>query len=108
MRYLDLHNERQHHNLPLPLTPADWEEAAADRIRRITPPEWDRINQFTRRLTEGAMKQMTGYDANGIRRVWGEGPTLDIAETRCKDAALDYVQRRRDTGPLSAWTFRAT
>ncbi len=85
----------------------DWEKAAEDRIRNMTPPEWDRINLFARRLTESTMKQMAGYDANGVRRVWGEGPTLDIAETRCKEAALDYLRHRRDTGPLSAWTFRA-
>ena len=46
-----------------------------------------------------------GFDANNIRRVWGEGPTRDIAETRAHNAALDYVRGRPDTGPLSRWKF---
>ncbi len=47
-----------------------------------------------------------GYDPNGIRRVFGTGSTRDLAETRCREAAKDYVQRRRDTGPLDQWSFR--
>ena len=47
-----------------------------------------------------------GHDKNGVRRVFGLGPTNDIAETRCKEAAKDYVKDRPDTGPLSEWSFR--
>jgi hypothetical protein len=47
----------------------------------------------------------TGYDKNGIARVWSEHDNPDVAETVCKEEALSYVRRRRDTGPLSGWTF---
>lgn len=52
--------------------------------------------------------RFTGYDPNGIPRVWGEGNSADIAETRAVDAAKDYVSQtpRPDVKPLSAWTFR--
>ncbi len=46
-----------------------------------------------------------GKDCNGIPRVWGTGPSHDIAETRARSMALEYVARRRDTGPLDLWTF---
>lgn len=48
----------------------------------------------------------SGFDGNGIPRVWGEHETShEVAEARCMDAAKDYVKRRPDTGPLSRWTF---
>jgi hypothetical protein len=47
----------------------------------------------------------TGYDKNGIARVFGTGSSHDIAETRCYEAVRDYVKRRPDTGPLSGWSF---
>jgi len=46
-----------------------------------------------------------GKDCNSIERVWGEGPTADIAETRCFDEAKVYIKERPDTGPLSRWSF---
>ncbi len=49
------------------------------------------------------MKRYVGKDANGIPRVWGEGETSEIAETRCREAVLDYLKGRPDTGPLSGW-----
>lgn len=52
------------------------------------------------------MKRYVGHDANGVPRVWGEGPTFEIAESRCKDEALTYLRRRPDTGPLAKWTFK--
>lgn len=52
------------------------------------------------------MISVTGFDANGIPRVFGEHETsLDVAETRAKETAVEYVRRRRDTGPLDRWTF---
>lgn len=45
-----------------------------------------------------------GYDNAGVPRVWGEGQTRDIAETRCLDAAKEYICGRPDTGPFSQWT----
>lgn len=52
------------------------------------------------------MIRYEGFDADGIRRVFGEHETShDVAETRCKDEAREYVKRRPDTGPLSAWNF---
>ena len=47
----------------------------------------------------------TGFDRNGIARVYAENANPDVAETACKDEAMAYVRRRPDTGPLSAWTF---
>ncbi len=47
----------------------------------------------------------TGYDANGIARVYAEHDNYDVAQTMCRDEALSYVKRRRDTGPLSQWSF---
>lgn len=49
--------------------------------------------------------RFVGLDAHGVIRVYGDGPTSDVAETECKKAALEYVGRRRDTGPLDRWTF---
>lgn len=49
--------------------------------------------------------EFIGRDAHGVPRVWGTGPTLDIAETRCREEAFDYLRRRPDTGPLAGWTF---
>jgi hypothetical protein len=52
------------------------------------------------------MITVVGYDPNGTRRVYGEGPSLDVAETRCMEEAIAYLRRRPDTGPLSRWLFR--
>lgn len=49
--------------------------------------------------------RISGYDAAGLPRVWGEHETADVAETRCRDEAAAYVRRRPDTGPLAKWTF---
>ena len=48
--------------------------------------------------------QVIGKDGHGVPRVYGEGPSRDIAESRCWDEVRDYVARRRDTGPADAWT----
>lgn len=47
----------------------------------------------------------TGYDRNGIARVWGEHENTDVAETVCRQEAYEYVRGRPDTGPLHRWTF---
>lgn len=49
--------------------------------------------------------RFVGFEPDGTRRVFGTGSSPDIAETRCKEAAADYVGRRPDTGPLDRWTF---
>jgi hypothetical protein len=54
--------------------------------------------------TEKTMK-VIAKDANGIPRAWGEGSTTDAAMSEAKDAATEYLKRRPDTGPASAWTF---
>ena len=54
----------------------------------------------------GLLYQCIGTDSRGIPRVYGEGPSRDVAESRCKDEARDYVGRRRDTGPLDLWQFQ--
>jgi hypothetical protein len=53
---------------------------------------------------EGTMR-FTGFDGNGIARVYADHDNTDVAETMCKEEAASYVRRRRDTGPLSAWSF---
>ena len=50
--------------------------------------------------------QFIGFDAAGTPRVWGVGPTADVAETECSRAIREYVRRRRDTGPASHWTMK--
>lgn len=47
--------------------------------------------------------EMHGIDANGIPRVYGTGPTRDVAETECRQAVIEYVRRRPETGPVAAW-----
>ena len=42
------------------------------------------------------MFQMNGIDKNGVTRVYGRGPTLDLAETECRRAVVEYCQRRRE------------
>ena len=47
----------------------------------------------------------TGFDPDGIARVWGEHKNPDTAKTLCARAAIDYVRGRLDRGPLDQWTF---
>lgn len=54
------------------------------------------------------MYTFTGYDPDGIKRVWAEHQNADVAESMCRDEAMEYVRRRRDTGPLDKWTFTHT
>ena len=49
--------------------------------------------------------RFTGFDPNGIARVYGEHSSADVAETMCKEEAMNYVRRRPDTGPLDRWAF---
>lgn len=51
------------------------------------------------------MECITGYDVNGIPRVLWRDKNIDIAETKCKEMAVQYVKRRPDTGPLDKWIF---
>jgi hypothetical protein len=41
-----------------------------------------------------------------IGHVYGEGRTAPEAEAECHNAALDYVRKWPDTGPLTDWVFR--
>ena len=54
----------------------------------------------------GFVYRNIGTDSQGMPRVFGEGPSRDVAESRCRAEARDYVARRRDTGPLDAWQFQ--
>lgn len=47
----------------------------------------------------------TGYDSDGIARVYADHSNYDVAQTMCHEEALIYVRRRPDTGPLSKWSF---
>lgn len=38
------------------------------------------------------MFQMNAVDKDGIPRVFGHGPTLDIAETECRRAIVEYCK----------------
>lgn len=49
--------------------------------------------------------EFTGFDRNGIARVWATDNNQDVAETACMDEARAYVKRRPDTGPLAGWSF---
>ena len=55
-----------------------------------------------------AHHEYTGHDGNGIPRCFGSGPTPDVAETECRKAIVEYVDRRPDTGPVSCWTLEKT
>lgn len=50
-------------------------------------------------------KEWVGKDRNGIPRVWGTGPSHDVAESQALAMARDYLKRRPDTGPLDLWSF---
>jgi hypothetical protein len=52
-----------------------------------------------------AHHEFVGKDANGIPRVYGNGPTPDVAESECRKAMMEYVGRRPDTGPLDKWSL---
>jgi hypothetical protein len=56
-------------------------------------------------MERGLVYRVIGMDPMGIPRAYGEGPTFDIAETRCMAEACDCVQRQRDLGPLDLWIF---
>jgi hypothetical protein len=44
--------------------------------------------------------RITGYDVNGVPRVYGENDTVEAALKACTEEAMDYVRKRPDTGPL--------
>lgn len=48
----------------------------------------------------------TGYDANGIRRCFGDGIWKDESFDQCVAEAMEYVRGRPDTGPLDKWTYK--
>ena len=52
------------------------------------------------------MAKVTGYDVNGIPRVWAEDDYFQTAMGFAKEEAAKYVKRRRDTGPLTDWRFQ--
>ena len=47
----------------------------------------------------------SGFDQNGVRRVFGLGYDRGTARERAVDAAFDYLRERPDTGPIAAWSF---
>jgi hypothetical protein len=49
--------------------------------------------------------RITGYDVNGVPRVYGENDTVEAALKACTEEAMDYVRKRPDTGPLDKWLF---
>lgn len=51
------------------------------------------------------MFRYEGYDAHGVKRVYGEDKFDQTALGFCKEKAADYVKRRPDTGPLDLWRF---
>ena len=55
-------------------------------------------------MTMTPVVQCSGYDTNGIRRVFGLGETRNVAETECKRAILEYIRERPDTGPAAQWS----
>lgn len=51
------------------------------------------------------MHRITGYDKDGIPRVFAEDNYRQTAVGFCKEEAAAYVRRRPDTGPLNKWRF---
>lgn len=49
------------------------------------------------------MFRYVGVDRNGIRRVCGQSENPTLAYVECQRAIADYVRRRPDTAPASAW-----
>jgi hypothetical protein len=49
------------------------------------------------------MVKITGYDCNGVPRVYAEDTYFQTAVGFCKEEAREYVKKRPDTGPLSDW-----
>lgn len=47
-----------------------------------------------------------GLDPKGFPRVYGVGPTNDVAETECSEAIIEYLLRRPDMGPVDRWQMR--
>lgn len=48
------------------------------------------------------MYRFIARSPDGAKRVYGDGPTKDIAESRCRDELLEYIKRRPDW-PLSKY-----
>ena len=48
---------------------------------------------------------IVGSDAHGIPRVYATDTNEADTYAFCRAEARDYVRRRPDTGPLSAWLF---
>lgn len=46
-----------------------------------------------------------GYDCRKIPRIYGIFPSMADAKQDAIEHAREYINRRRDTGPLSAWKF---
>jgi hypothetical protein len=51
--------------------------------------------------------KFVGADAAGIPRVYGEASNPHLAYIQCVDAIKEYVKRRPDTGPTSAWLIES-
>ena len=49
--------------------------------------------------------KLVGYDKNGVRRVWAADYDQAMAAAKCQDEVRDYIKRRPDTGPYTAWRF---
>lgn len=47
--------------------------------------------------------RFVGKDAHGIHRVFATANTETEAVAECYEAAIEYVGRHPDTGPLSGW-----
>ncbi len=42
------------------------------------------------------MFQINAIDKNGVKRVFGRGPTLDEAEIQCRKELAEYLKLRRE------------
>lgn len=57
-------------------------------------------------MEETKMPRATGYDPQGVPRVYANDDFWQTALAFCKEEAASYVQRRPDTGPLDQWRFQ--
>ncbi len=50
--------------------------------------------------------KVSGYDPNGIPRVYGYADTEREARAQCMTAIISYIAGRPDTAPLEDWKMR--
>lgn len=55
---------------------------------------------------DGMIYKVIGFDPSGHIRVYGESDSHTEAFRQCVSAAIEYMNGRPDTAPLTSWDFR--